>query len=518
MRTVEIVLSLVVLATVVATFARRLRVPAPSLLVIAGLGVALVPGVPTIRATPALVGLVVLPPLLYAAGVELPLQQLRQVWRPVSVLAVGLVAATAAAVAAVTVTITSIPLSSAFVLGAVLASTDPVAVTALGRRLGLPARIQALVSAESLFNDATSLVLFRVALGVVLAGGAPSWDHAAGQFLLLGGGGAGIGAVAAFAIVALRLRINDPVLETVSALVTPYLVYVAAEAAQTSGVTAVVVTSLIVGNRTRQHSSARIRLQVEGVYDTVIFLLESVVFALIGLQLPVLIRDLPGADGGWPYEALIVALTLIVVRAAWVFPLSALTQRRNGPGRLNWRAPAVVSWAGARGVVPLAAALSIPITVSSGAPLDNRALIVVLATVVIALTLVVQGLSLEPLVRRAGLGGDAAVPRDAGIAARGRLVDRARDHLDELARLEVAPDHVLDRLRASLARRAERATEPSSAEGEDVYRSLRRQLIAVEYEELERLHRIGSIDGATRQRLQRVLDLEDAGLDDDGRH
>ncbi|MDQ6840279.1 MAG: cation:proton antiporter, partial [Actinomycetota bacterium] len=395
MRTVEIVLALVVLATVVATFARRLRVPAPSLLVVAGLAVGLIPGVPTIRATPGLVSLVVLPPLLYAAGEQLPWHQVRQAWRPVSVLAIGLVAATAAAVAAVTVAVTSIPPATAFVLGAVLASTDPVAVTALGRRLGLPDRIQAIVSAESLFNDATSLVLFRVAVGVVMAGGTVAWGSAALQFVRLAGGGALIGALIAAGVVVVRRRIDDPVLDTVAALVTPYLVYVVAEAAHTSGVTAVVVTSLVVGTRTRRRTNARGRLQVDAVYNTVIFLLESVVFALIGLQLPVLVGDLPGAQGGWPFAAAAVTLTLIMVRVAWVFPLAAVTQRRTGARRLSWQAPAVVSWAGARGVVPLAAALSIPLTVGDGSPLGDRSLVVVIATVVIALTLVVQGLSLE---------------------------------------------------------------------------------------------------------------------------
>lgn len=516
MRTVEIVLSLVVLATVVATFARRLRVPAPSLLVLAGLAVGLIPGTPAIRITPALVSLVVLPPLLYAAGEALPRHQLHRIWKPVTVLAVGLVAASAAAVAGITVAITSISLPSAFMLGAVLASTDPVAVTALGRRLGLPERVQALVSAESLFNDATSLVLFRVALGAVLAGGSLSWGHAGVQFAQLAGGGALIGAAMALGVAAVRRRSDDPVLETVSALATPYLVYVVAEAAHTSGVTAVVVTSLIVGVRTRRHTTARVRLQVDAVYNTVIFGLESVVFALIGLQLPLLVRNLPANQGGWPYQAVIVALTLVVVRVAWVFPISALLQRRGGVRRPTWQTPAVVSWAGARGVVPLAAALSIPVTVTNGAILADRDLVVLLATAVIALTLVVQGLSLGPLVRRAGLAGSG--PDDDATTTTGRaLIGRARDHLDELARRDAAPDHIVDRLRDSLDRRLSAAGRgPDDPSTERLYRSVRRQLIAVEVEELDRLHQAGQIDEATRLRFQRALDLEDAALDDLG--
>ena len=515
MRTVEIVLSLVVVATLVAAFAQRLRVPAPSLLVLAGLAVALIPGVPAIRASPDLVSLVVLPPLLFAAGEQLPWHQVRQVWRPVSVLAVGLVAASAAAVAAVTTAVTSIPPATAFVLGAVLASTDPVAVTALGRRLGLPARMQAIVSAESLFNDATSLVLFRVAVGVVVAGGSVAWGSAVLQFVRLAGGGALIGAALAAGVVLVRRRIDDPVVDTVTTLVAPYLIYVVAEVAHTSGVTAVVLASLVVGTRAGRRAAARSRLQVDAVYDTVIFLLESVVFALIGLQLPVLVGDLPAAQGTWPVAAAAIAVTLIVVRVAWVFPLAAMTQSRTGTRRLSWRGPAVVSWAGARGVVPLAAALSIPLTASNGSPLGYRPLVVVLATVVIAVTLVVQGLSLGPLVRRAGLQADAEGRRRQGEAARGHLARRARDHVDELARTEAAPVHLLDRLRAAVDQRVDRAgREEGQPEVEAAYRRLRRQLIAVESDELDRLHRRGDIDEATRQRLQRALDLEEAGLDD----
>ncbi len=171
MRSVETILALVALATVVAASAGRLSIPAPSLLVLAGLIAGLAPGVPQVRVTPDVVSLVVLPPLLYAAGQELSRRDLRAVWRPVAVLATGLVLASAAAVAAVAYAVTPLPGSMAFVLGAVLASTDPVAVTALGRRLALPARVQALVQAESLFNDATSLVLFRVAVSFAAAGG-----------------------------------------------------------------------------------------------------------------------------------------------------------------------------------------------------------------------------------------------------------------------------------------------------------------------------------------------------------
>ena len=408
MRGVETILFLVVLGTVVAAFAGRLRVPAPSLLVIAGLVVGLLPGFPPVHVPPDVVSLVVLPPLLYAASEELPWRDLRAVWRPVTVLAVGLVLASAAAAATVTWAVAAVPVSMAFVLGAVLASTDPVAVSALGRRLSLPPKVQALVQAESLFNDATSLVLFQIAVSFAVAGTASTSVpggvllYGAGRFAVLAAGGAAAGAVIATVLVPVRRRVTDPVLETVLALITPYAAYVLGEVLHVSPVMAVIVAGLVIGARRERITTAQTRLQLHSVYQTVIFLLESVVFSLIGLQLPTLIRDLSRAEA-WPAEALAVTGTLIVIRILWVFPLSAVLQRRGGTRRPSWPVPAVVSWAGARGVVPLAAALSIPLTSASGAPLPRRDLILAIATAVIVVSLIVQGLTLEPLVRRAGI-------------------------------------------------------------------------------------------------------------------
>jgi Na+/H+ antiporter len=520
-RGVETVLFLVVLGTVVAAFAGRLRVPAPSLLVIAGLVVGLLPGFPPVHVPPDAVSLVVLPPLLYAASEELPWRDLRAVWRPVTVLAVGLVLASAAAVAAVTWAVAAVPASMAFVLGAVLASTDPVAVSALGRRLALPPKVQALVQAESLFNDATSLVLFQIAVSLAVAGTARTSMaggvllHGAGQFAVLAAGGAAAGGAIAAGIIPVRRRVTDPVIETVLALITPYAAYVLGDVLHVSPVMAVIVAGVAIGARRDRITTAQTRLQLHSVYQTVIFLLESVVFSLIGLQLPTLIRDLSRA-GAWPAEALAVAGTLIVIRILWVFPLSAVLQRRSGTRRPSWPVPAVVSWAGARGVVPLAAALSIPLTTASGAPLPRRDLILVLAAAVIVVSLVVQGLTLEPLVRRAGIARPDAARHEQTVA-RLRLAEAALARLDELAAGDCAADDVIDRARARLQVRighdraridGTRALEPDGLTD----RELRRELNAAENAELARLYDNGTIGQATRQQLQRGLDLEAARL------
>ncbi len=518
MHSVGTVLFLVVLATVVATGARRWSIPAPSLLVVAGLGVALLPGVPQIKVTPDAIGLVVLPPLLYASAEEMSWRELKAVWRPVAVLAVGLVLFSAAAVGAVAAAFTPLPLSMAFVLGAVLASTDPVAVTALGRRLSLPPRVQVLVQAESLFNDATSLVLFRVAVSVAVASSAVTWQAAGGQFALLAGGGAMLGAAVAGAVALIRRRTEDPVLETVIALVTPYSAYVLAEGAHTSGVTAVVVCGVLLGGGGHRLTSAPTRLQLHAVYGTVVFLLESVVFSLIGLELPSLIRDLSGADRWWPLQALAVAVTLMTVRMLWVFPLSAALHRKDGDaGGGSARVAAVASWAGARGVVPLAAALSIPLTTAHGAALPHRPLVLVLATSVVVITLITQGFTLAPLVRRSGIAMEPAHTLREEARAQHLVLGAGLRHLEQIAELEAVPEVVVERLRRTLRSQLEHARERLGEEEQDratadAYRQLRIDVIAVEAAELRRLYDINRISDTTRRRIQRRLDLEEARL------
>ncbi|MCQ4084892.1 Na+/H+ antiporter [Streptomyces sp. RB6PN25] len=511
------VLLLVVLATAVATGARHWRIPAPSLLVAVGLGIALLPGVPALHVQPEVINIVVLPPLLYASAEEMSWREVRAVWRPVTVLAFGLVLVTAAAVGLVAHALTPLSGQMAFVLGAVLASTDPVAVTALGRRLSLPRRLQMMVQSESLFNDATSLVLYKVAVGTAVAASAVSLPAAAGQFVLLGGGGAVIGAAVAGLVVLIRRRTEDPVLETVIALVTPYAAYVLAEDLHTSGVTAVVVAGVILGSTGHRLTNAPIRLQVHAVYGTVVFLLESVVFAIIGLELPGLVRELAPDERAWPLGVLAVAGTVIGVRLLGVFPLSTLMQRRRGDGPVSWRVPAVVSWAGTRGILPLAAALSIPLTTHGGSPLPHRALVLVLTTSVIVVTLVVQGFTLAPVVRWSGIALEPEHTAREEAKARDALARAGLAALDELADLEAAPAIVIDQLRRDLQARlydseAGRDGGPAPVEALTAYRELRRTLIAAESEELQRLYAAHRISDTTRRRIQRTLDLEETGL------
>ncbi len=264
------------------------------------------------------------------------------------------------------------------------------------------------------------------------------------------------------------------------ALVTPYAAYVLAETLGVSGVTSVVVASVILSSRTVHLTTAQTRLQLHSVYQTVVFLLESVVFALIGLELPALISDLQNGESAWPAQALAVAATLIAVRALWVFPV--LTLRRRQHGRRPWREAAVASWAGARGVVPLAAALSIPLTTASGALVPGRDLVLVLAAAVIVLSLLAQGLTLEPLVRGTGIARPAAAARHEATLARLRITEAGLSWLEQLAVDAAAPDDMIDRLRRNLqahSRALEDDDGSPATDGSDTdaYTGLRRGLL-----------------------------------------
>ncbi|ACU75771.1 sodium/hydrogen exchanger [Catenulispora acidiphila DSM 44928] len=505
---VGIVVMLVVLGTAVATFAGRWGIPAPSLLVLAGIVVALVPGVPAIHVAPDVIALVVLPPLLYASAEEISARDLRRVWVPVTVLALGLVLATAAVIASLALALTALSGAMAFVLGAVLASTDPVAVTALGRRLSLPARIQVLVQSESLFNDATSLVLFKVAVAAVVAGGSVSLAGAAGRFLLLAGGGIAVGLALAASVALVRTRTTDPVLDTVIALVAPYAAYLLAESVDVSGVTAVVVAGVAAGSLGHRVSDARTRLHVQTVYAVVVFGLESVVFALIGLELPTLVRDLGPGNSWWPGQAAVLAAALIGIRMLWVWPTTAWA----GPTRRypTWPLVRVVTWSGTRGVMPLAAALSIPLVAADGTPLPGRGLVLVLTTAVVAATLTVQGLSLAGMVKTSGLAvatEHAAAKEQAALAA---MNEAAVAYLDELAAVGAVNAVAVERLRQRYAERLDPQTDAGLL---DDLAALRRDVLSVQSEELRRLSAQEQISDGMRRRLQADLDRREAGLD-----
>jgi NhaP-type Na+/H+ or K+/H+ antiporter len=394
---------LVGLAAAVSTFADRTSLAAPSLLVVVGYAASFAPGLRHVTLSPTLVTVGLLPPLLFAAAEQISLPDLRQVWRPVAVLAVGLVAVSMAATALVAhAAAPSLSVDAALVIGAVLASTDPVAVTALSRELRLSIRLATLVQSESLFNDATSLLAFQAVVGAVVSGHTDSGSIAA-DFGRLALGGVALGAaVGALAWPLLRWSHRSGAAIGV-AIATPYAAAGLAHVVGVSIVTAVIVSGLLVAPKRRAAIGTPSRSRVVRGYERIVRLVEDVVFALIGLELGSALRALPSSANGTTLRLVAaVAATLVVVRA-----LALAVGAMASAGRDGWRAAAVATWAGTRGVIPFIAALSVPATVDGGGAFPDRTVIVVVALSTTALGLVVQGLTLRRLVRRLGAGTSA---------------------------------------------------------------------------------------------------------------
>ncbi len=509
----------------IAAAARRTPIPPPLLLVAAGLVFAYVPGVPDYGLDPHIVLPLMLPPLLYTAAVDSSYLDLRAQLRPVALLSVGYVLfATLVVGWAAYVIVPGMPLTAALVLGAVVAPPDAVAATAIARRIGLPSRVTTILQGESLVNDATAITAYRVALAAAVGEGA-TWAGGIGEFLLAAVGGIGIGLILMVPIHWLRTHLKEALLQNTLSLLIPFAAYAVAEEVHASGVLAVVVVALYLGHRAWQVDFAT-RLQEEAVWKMVAFVLESAVFALIGLQLPVVMKGLgeyEGVDAAW--YAIAVFLVVVVTRFAWVYPgtfvprlLSArIREREPNP---TWKGAFVISWAGMRGVVSLAIAFSIPLTMEGGEAFPERNLILFLTFTTVIGTLVVQGLTLPPLIRLLKLPGrdaqaetlaEANAQAQASRAAEGRLEELLEDERNAL------PPPLADRLRTVLERRQnavwERlgAVNPVTGEtADDTYRRLSREMISAEREVFVRLRDARYIEDEMLRTLLRRLDLEEA--------
>ncbi|NUR67180.1 MAG: Na+/H+ antiporter, partial [Streptomyces sp.] len=488
-------LLLVAGSAAIAAAARRTPVPAPLLLVAAGLVFSYVPGVPEYTLDPEIVLPLVLPPLLHSAATDSSYLDLRAQMRPVALLSVGYVLfATLAVGWAAYRIVPDLSLTGALVLGAVVAPPDAVAATAVARRVGLPSRITTILQGESLVNDATAITAYRVALAAAVGEGA-SWAGGIGEFLLAAIGGVVVGLVLMVPIHWLRTHLKEPLLQNTLSLLIPFVAYAAAEQFHASGVLAVVVVALFLGHRAWEVDFAT-RLQEDAVWKMVAFVLESSVFALIGLQLPVVLKGLgeyEGVSAAW--YALAVFLVVVASRFIWVYPatflpraLSArIREREENP---TWKAPFVIAWAGMRGVVSLAIAFSIPEHLDGGEPFPGRNLILFLTFTTVIGTLVVQGVTLPPLIRLLKLPGrDAQAETLAEANAQAQASRAAERRLDELLSDErnTLPPPLADRLRTVLERRRnavwERLGAVNPVTGEtvdDTYRRLSGEMISAE--------------------------------------
>ncbi|MFD8633848.1 Na+/H+ antiporter [Streptomyces sp. NPDC059533] len=503
----------------VAGAARRTPVPAPLLLVAVGLVAAYVPGVPSYALDPHIVLPLLLPPLLYTAAVDSSYLDLRANIRPVALLSVGYVLFATLAVGYVAyLVMPALTLPVALVLGAVIAPPDAVAATAIARKLGLPNRITTILQGESLVNDATAITAYNVAVAAVI-GTSAGWAGGIAEFLVASVGGVGVGLLLMVPIHHLRTRLKEPLLQNTLSLLIPFVAYAAAERVHASGVLAVVVVALYLGHRNWQVDFAT-RLQEEAVWKVIAFVLESVVFALIGLQLPVVLKGLTEYEGlSAAWYAVAVFLAVVVARFVWVFPatfLPRLSERiRDREPDTDWKAPVIVGWAGMRGVVSLAIAFSIPVTV------PHRNLILFLTFTTVIGTLVVQGLTLPPLIRLLKLPPkDVQAETLAEAQAQSEASRAAEDRLAELLEQpenNTLPPPLADRLRTVLERRRnavwERLGEVNPVTGEsadDIYRRLAGEMIEAEREVFVQLRDLRRIDDEMLRALLRRLDLEEA--------
>ncbi|MTD15806.1 Na+/H+ antiporter [Nakamurella sp. YIM 132087] len=504
------IIILEVAATVLAVTAlcRRLRLPAPLVLVVVGIGLSYIG--PSVELTPELVLLGFLPPLLYAAAIRTSLIDIRANLRTIGLLAVGLVLFTMVCVGVLTAWLLPVPLAAALAFGAVIAPPDAVAATAVARRIGLPRQVVTVLEGESLLNDATALVALRTA-GLAMAGtvtvGSVGLD-----FLRAAGGGAVIGLAVAFLISLLRKRLTDTVSDTSLSFMAPFLAYIPAEEVEASGVIAVVIAGLILGHKAPVIQDAQSRLSERINWNTIQFILENTVFLLLGMQLRSILEAVAEDDlsAGTTVLFCVVALVAaMVVRPVWVFLLGYLLPRRfTGLGTSSWKQLTIVSWAGMRGVVTIAAAFLLP----ENTP--HRPTLVLGAFVVTAGTLLVQGLTLPALARSLHVRGpdrredvlQQASVMQAAVAAGVKELENVRRPEDSDEVIRRLCDLALSRPNRLWERLGGSESEPPSAQ----YRRLRLAMLAAERAEVLRIRDEAQVDQEILSTVLATLDVEES--------
>jgi Na+/H+ antiporter len=520
-----LILVLLVVLPTLSVVAQQIDVPFPILLVVAGLILGALPGLPDPELDPDLVLVIFLPPLLYQAAFFTDLRSMRSNLRPLTLLSVGLVIVTAAVVAVVAHAMLDMPWAVAFALGGILAPTDPIAATAIMRRLGVPRRQVDVVEAESLLNDGTALVIYRAGVAAAI-GGTFSLAEASLEFFGGIAGGIAIGLVVGWLIGQIRARINDIPTEITISLFTGYAAYLPAEQLGVSGVLAAVTAGIVLGWMSPRIASAQMRIQGYATWEIVVFLLNGVLFVLIGLQLP---HVMDGIEGRSTAElvgyALVFFALVVVTRWLWmnttVF-LVRLLDRRPAliPRRTTWRERLIGAWSGMRGAVSLAAALALPFETDAGAPLPQRDLIVFITFSVVVLTVVVQGLTLPALVRVLGVHEDGAAEEREELRARLTAAKAALDELDALESDGAIREDTLERMRGlyryrkrRFAARAGKVEDDGYEDRSVAYQQAVRRVLDAQREAIVGLRNAGDISSEVMRRVERELDLEDTRLE-----
>ena len=520
-----VIFGLLVAITGLAVLARVLDVPYPILLVVGGVGIGFVPGIPRIQLPPELVLLIFLPPLLYAAAFFTSLRDLRANLRPITLNSVGLVAVTTIAVAAVAHLVVGLPWPVAFVLGAIVSPTDPVAPATILRELRAPRRLLTIVEGENLTNDWTALVLYRFAVAAVLSGTFSFWE-AGGRFLLTGVGGLLVGLMVGRVIREVRRRIDDSPTEITISILSGYAAYLPAEELGVSGVVAAVTVGIYMGWHTPELTTPIMRIQGVSVWEILQFLMNAVLFLLVGLQLPGVLDDLSGQTAGeligW---AAAVSAAVIAIRFVWLFTVTfvirALDRRPSQVARrASWQERTIVGWSGMRGSVSLAAALAVPLETAAGAPFPDRDLLIFLTLAVIMVTLVGQGLTLKPLIVRLGVEDDGSAEQEE-VLARMHTAEAALLRLEHIEREEWVYDDTAQRVRGMLDYRRRRFSARIDGDVSDgyeerssAYQRVLRELLAAERQRLLTLRNERQISDEVRRKIERDLDFEESRLED----
>ena len=522
--TIQTLVLLLVVIVAVSVLAKRLNVAPPILLVLAGVVLALIPGLPAIALAPELVLLLVLPPVIYWSAVTMSWKEFRFNLRPIASAAVGGVLFTTVAVAAITHWLLHFPWAVGFVLGAIVSPPDPVAPLSIAKGLFLPRRLAVILEGEGLANDATALVIYRFAIMAVSAG-AFSLHTAAIEFVVILVGEILWGIGVASMMLRLRRWIGEPRIELVLSVLTAFLAYWPPQYLGGSGVLATVTAGLYVSWNGQRLIPSATRLQGSFFWDFLLYLINGMVFLITGLQTRQLIREIHGHTASEiATSAIVVCIAVIAARFIWTFPsvylpvwlFPAIAREDPAP---NWRRPFLVSFTGVRGIVSLAAALAVPFTTDSGAPFPNRGLILLLTFCVILVTLVGQGLMLPTVIRALGLDHvghrERRTARLEEFAAREAAIRSAQSRLGELAKERGLPNEIADEFDASLKDRLRRLKHRSGSESEqrrmsEIRDDIDLQLIATERQIANELYRNGKLKDEERRRIEHDLDLREA--------
>jgi len=531
LRELELIIALLAVFATVQMLAHRWSVPYPSLLVIGGLALAFIPGLPRIDSDPELLFLIFVPPLLYWAALTTSVRELKDVIGPVARLATALVLLTMAAVAVVAHLLSpEFSWASAFLLGAIVAPPDPIAATAVVVPLGVPRRITAVLEGEGLLNDATSLVAYRVALTAAVTG-VFSVSSASIRLLTAGVAGAAIGLIIGWLIALFRRTVTGrlPTVENTLSLLSPFIAFIPADAIGASGVIAVVTLGLYLGRQDPKSMAPASRVQAEAMWTMLTFLFQSLIFIMIGLELPHIMRGLE--DHSIPtllIYASVITLVCMLVRFVWVgisvTVLRAVRRRKHKRIEPAWNEGALVAWAGMRGGDSLVIALAIPFYTNSGVPIPARNLIIFITFFVIFVTLVGQGITLSPVVRALGLHRDPSGKAEE-TTARIAQAQAALAVIDDMIAHGGIDARIGTRMRSRYADREKRWTarndghdkDATSEEREaademagvsDTVMRANERIISAQRGSLLHLRESGTINDDVLRQLERELDLE----------